>query len=65
MTKIDVRANYQINKYASLYVQVRNITNVKDLYYKSSPGAVEGTQGQLRNMEQYGGNWVFGVKGNF
>ena len=65
VTKIDVRANYRISNYLQLYLSVRNITNVKDLYYKSAPGAQEGTRGLLRNMEQYGGNWTMGVKGAF
>jgi TonB-dependent receptor len=64
-TKIDVRASYKINNYATLYVQVRNITNVKDLQYWTPTGYEEGTHGVLRNMEQYGANWVFGVKGSF
>ncbi len=65
MTKFDFNASYRLTNHASLYVQARNITNVKDLYYYSPPGVREGQQGSLRSMEQYGANWVFGVKGTF
>ena len=65
MTKIDARMGYRFNNRLSLYIQVRNITNVKDEYYKSPPGVQEGKQGMLRNMEEYGANWVFGMKGTF
>ena len=45
--------------------QIRNITNVKDSFYKSPPGVPEGQQPMLRSMEEYGANWVFGVRGTF
>jgi iron complex outermembrane recepter protein len=64
-TKIDLRATYRLTRKFSLYVQARNITNVKDEYYYSPPGVEEGRGGYLRQMEQYGANWVFGVKGTF
>jgi TonB-dependent receptor len=65
MTKIDVRASYRFNNYLSLYTQIRNITNVKDEFYKSAPNVPEGQNAALRVMEQYGANWVFGMKGSF
>jgi hypothetical protein len=46
-------------------MQARNPTNQKDMYYQSPPGVQEGKQGVLRNQENYGDNWVFGVKGQF
>jgi TonB-dependent receptor len=65
MTKIDLRAGFKISNYLQLYMTVRNVTNVKDEYYKSAPNVPEGTNPALRNMEEYGANWVFGVKGTF
>jgi TonB-dependent receptor len=65
MTKIDLALTWRLTRYASLYVQARNITNVKDRYYESPLGVPEGTQRYLRQMEEYGDNWVFGVRGAF
>jgi TonB-dependent receptor len=65
MTKLDLSANYKLNRYVSLYMQARNPTNQKDLRYESAPGVQEGKQKYLRAMEAYGDNWVFGIKGQF
>lgn len=65
MTKLDISATWKLNRYASLYVQIRNPTNQKDLFYESPPGVQEGKQKHLRKMEEYGDNWVFGIKGSF
>ena len=65
MTKYDLSFSYQLNKYAQLYVTARNPNNVKDQYYQSPPGVQEGKQKYLRSTEEYGDNWVFGVKGTF
>ncbi len=65
MTKLDLSATYKLNKYATLFLQARNPTNQKDLYYESPPGVQEGKQRTLRKQEEYGDNWVFGVKGTF
>jgi hypothetical protein len=65
LTKLDLSLNFRLTRYATLYVQGRNISNVKDLSYLSPPGVQEGKQGVLRHMEEYGANWVFGVKGQF
>jgi iron complex outermembrane recepter protein len=65
MTKFDLTLSWKLNRYASLYVQGRNITNVRDRWYQSPPGTPEGEGGYLRAMEEYGANWVFGVKGSF
>lgn len=65
MTKFDASVNLRLTKYATLYVQARNPTNQKDLYYESPPGVQEGKQGYLRQAEEYGDNWVFGLKGTF
>jgi len=65
ITKLDCSLNFRLSRYATLYVQGRNITNVKDLSYLSPPGVQEGKEGVLRHMEEYGANWVFGVRGQF
>ena len=65
ITKYDLTLNLRLTRYASLFVQGRNITNQKDLWYESPPGVQEGKQAYLRGMEEYGANWVFGVKGQF
>lgn len=64
-TKADLTLNWRLTRYSSLYVQGRNISNVKDMWYESPPGVQEGKQSYLRGMEEYGANWVFGVKGQF
>jgi hypothetical protein len=65
ITKYDLSLNLRLNRWCDLYVQGRNISNVKDRWYESPPGVPEGQQGVLRAMENYGANWVFGVKGYF
>jgi hypothetical protein len=35
------------------------------LWYESPVGSVEGQNPSLRVMQEYGANWVFGVKGQF
>ena len=65
MTKWDLALTWTLTKNCALYVQARNITNQKDLYYESPLGVPDGKQKYLRQMEEYGDNWVFGVKGQF
>jgi hypothetical protein len=65
ITKFDLTVNWKLNRFATLYVQGRNITNMVDRWYQSPPGTDEGSNGYLRAMEEYGANWVFGVKGTF
>ena len=65
ITKFDLSLSWRLTKFASLYVQGRNITNVRDRWYQSAPGLPEGVNGYLRSTEEYGANWVFGVKGTF
>ena len=65
MTKLDLSFSWKLNRYATVYVTSRNPTNQKDLYYESPPGSPEGTNKYLRRQEEYGDNWVFGVKGQF
>jgi hypothetical protein len=65
MTKLDLSFSFKLNRYATLYVTGRNPTNQKDLFYESPPGVQEGKQKHLRKQEEYGDNWIFGVKGTF
>lgn len=65
MTKLDISASYRLSRYASVFVQARNPTNQKDLYYESPPNVAEGKNKYLRKQEEYGDNWVLGVKGEF
>ncbi|MDO8543595.1 MAG: TonB-dependent receptor, partial [Opitutaceae bacterium] len=65
MAKFDLTLGWRLTRYASLYVQARNITNEVDRYYESPLGVEEGRQRYLRQMEEYGSNWVFGIKGQF
>jgi hypothetical protein len=65
ITKFDLSLSFKLTRYVSLYVQGRNITNVEDRWYQSPPGVAEGENGYLRSIEEYGSNWVFGVKGSF
>ncbi len=65
ITKYDLTMSLRLTSHASLYVQGRNITNVKDLWYQGPASLPEGTGAYLRQMEEYGANWTFGVKGTF
>ena len=50
---------------ATIFVQGRNIRNAPDLWYRSPPGVEQGKSPYLRQMEAYGANWTFGVRGTF
>ena len=64
-TKYDLTLSWRLTRYATLYVQGRNITNRRDRWYQTPPGNTEGENAYLRSTEEYGANWVFGVKGTF
>jgi hypothetical protein len=65
ITKFDLTLSWKLNRFATLYIQGRNITNVRDRWYQTPPGFTEGDNGYLRSIEEYGANWVLGVKGSF
>jgi TonB-dependent receptor len=65
MTKFDASLSWRLNSHATLFVQTRNPTNVKDIRYETPPGAAKGVGKHLRHMEEYGDNWIFGVRGLF
>lgn len=64
-TQFDLTLNFRLNRYATLYVQGRNITNQPVKWYDTPTGFVEGSYPVLRQYQEYGANWVFGVKGTF
>lgn len=70
ITKVDLTLYWRLTPLGSrystqLFVQGRNISNMRDRWYQSPAGIEEGVDGHLRSMEEYGAAWVFGVKGQF
>ena len=65
LTQFDTTLGWKLSSRMSLYVQGRNITNVPILWYASPTTSVEGRDAALRRLQEYGANWVFGVKGTF
>ncbi|MBL9203766.1 MAG: TonB-dependent receptor [Opitutaceae bacterium] len=58
-TIIDVGLGYKVHKYAELFLSGRNAFNSgKTWVYRD-------TDGRIRQMEKYGGQWTVGVKSNF
>lgn len=55
--KYDGSVNLNLSRYATLFVQARNIFNRDHEIYEAN--------GSLWRAENYGGNWVFGVRGEF
>jgi iron complex outermembrane recepter protein len=65
LTQFDTSLNFKVTRWLSLYVQGRNITGKPVKWYWSPPGVDEGVDAHLRQIQEYGANWVFGVKGVF
>ncbi len=65
ITKFDLTLGWKLHKYATLFATGRNISNQPDLWYRSPPGVEQGKSPYLRQMEAYGANWAFGVRGTF
>jgi hypothetical protein len=65
LTQFDTSLSYRVNRWLSVYVQGRNITGKPVKWYWSPPGVEEGVDAHLRQIQEYGANWVFGVKGTF
>ena len=57
VTKYDGSVNLRVLRHTTLFVQARNIFNQSHEIYEAS--------GALWRAESYGGNWVFGVRGEF
>ncbi len=65
LAQFDLTLNYRLHRRATLFVQGRNIFNQPVLWYETPAGLPEGTNSVLNRMQEYGANWVFGVKGTF
>ena len=57
MIKYDGSVNLRVLRHTTLFVQARNIFNQSHEIYEGS--------GALWRAENYGGNWVFGMRGEF
>ena len=64
-TTFDLNLNWRLNSHATIYVQGRNITGQPQKWYQSPQTLPEGTNAVIRQYQEYGSNWVFGVKGTF
>jgi outer membrane receptor protein involved in Fe transport len=64
-TQFDLSLTWKLTKQVSLYAQGRNITSQPVKWMESPPGEVEGESPALRQFQEYGSNWVFGVRGTF
>jgi len=65
LTQFDLSLTWKLTPRYSMYVQGRNITG-KPVKWMESPSNVdEGVTPALRVMQEYGANWVFGVRGQF
>ncbi len=64
-TQFDLSVTWKLTSRLSAYVQGRNITNQPVKWMESPPGAIEGESPALRQFQEYGANWVFGIRGNF
>jgi TonB-dependent receptor len=65
LTQFDLSLNWRLTRRTTLYTQVRNVTGRPVTWFHTPPGVVEGQQRALRQMQEYGANWVFGVRGQF
>jgi len=65
VTQFDTSLSFRLTRVLSLYVQGRNITGVPLRWFDTPPGLPEGESRTLRQYQEYGANWVFGVKGTF
>ncbi len=65
VTQFDLSLNYRLTRWATLYVQGRNIFNQPILWYDFPVGNLDSDGAVLGRMQEYGANWVFGVKGTF
>ncbi len=64
-TQFDLGLNWRYNRSLTFYVQARNFTGKPVIWYETPRGLPEGTNPFLRAYQEYGANWVFGVRGQF
>jgi outer membrane receptor protein involved in Fe transport len=65
LTQFDLSLNWKLTRRYTLYVQGRNITGKPVKWLESPPDTPMGTTPSLRAMQEYGANWVFGLRGQF
>ncbi len=65
VAQFDTSLNWKLTRRATLYVQGRNITGQPLKWFDTPPGVAERRQRVLRQYQEYGANWNFGVKGTF
>jgi len=65
LTQFDLSLTWKLTPRYSMYVQGRNITGKPVKWMESPPGSPQGVNPALRVMQEYGANWVFGVRGMF
>ncbi len=65
VAQFDTSLNWKLTRTTSLYVQGRNITGQPLKWFDTPPGVAERRQRILRQYQEYGANWNFGIKGTF
>ena len=65
VAQFDTSLNWKLTRSTTLYVQGRNITGQPLRWFDTPPGVAERRQRVLRQYQEYGANWNFGVKGTF
>ena len=65
LTQFDLSLGWAFSSRFRLYVQARNFTGKPDIWMTTPAGYREGQQAAVRQMEEYGASWVFGVAGRF
>jgi iron complex outermembrane recepter protein len=65
LTQFDIGLTWKVSTRLSFYVQGRNITGKPVRWYDTPPGYAEGSYPVLRQYQEYGANWNFGIKGTF
>ena len=65
VAQFDTSLNWKLTRTTTLYVQGRNITREPLRWFDTPPGVAERRQRILRQYQEYGANWNFGVKGTF
>jgi hypothetical protein len=63
--QFDTSLNWKLTRRTTLYVQGRNITGEPLRWFDTPTGVAERRQRILRQYQEYGANWNFGVKGTF
>jgi iron complex outermembrane receptor protein len=65
VAQFDTSLNWKLTRRTTLYVQGRNITGQPLRWFDTPPGVAERRQRILRQYQEYGANWNFGVKGTW